>query len=121
VLEEATKRYGITLPDRQLACAPLDSPEGRAYFGAMAASANYAWANRQVIMHRTRKVIEDLYGVPQREMRLVYDVAHNVAKVEEHLVGGKRMRVCVHRKGATRAFGPGSPGIPSLYSRVASR
>jgi len=118
VLEEATKRYGITLPDRQLACAPLDSPEGRAYFGAMAASANYAWANRQVIMHRTRKVIEDLYGVPQREMRLVYDVAHNVAKVEEHLVGGKRMRVCVHRKGATRAFGPGSPGIPSLYSRV---
>jgi len=118
VLEEATKQYGITLPDRQLACAPLDSPEGRAYFGAMAASANYAWANRQVIMHRTRKVIEDLYGVPQREMRLVYDVAHNVAKVEEHLVGGKRMRVCVHRKGATRAFGPGSPGIPSLYSRV---
>lgn len=118
VLEEATKRYGITLPDRQLACAPLDSPEGRAYFGAMAASANYAWANRQVIMHRTRKVIEDLYGVPQREMRLVYDVAHNVAKVEEHLVDGKRVRVCVHRKGATRAFGPGSPGIPSLYSRV---
>jgi len=118
VLESATKRYGITLPDRQLACAPLDSPEGRAYFGAMAASANYAWANRQVIMHHTRRVIEDLYGVHQREMRLVYDVAHNVAKIEEHLVGGKKMRVCVHRKGATRAFGPESPGIPSLYSRM---
>jgi tRNA-splicing ligase RtcB len=118
VLESATKRYGITLPDRQLACAPLDAPEGRAYFGAMAASANYAWANRQVIMHHTRRVIEDLYGVHQREMRLVYDVAHNVAKIEEHLVGGKKMRVCVHRKGATRAFGPESPGIPSLYSRM---
>lgn len=118
VLEAATKRYSISLPDRQLACAPLDSPEGRAYFGAMAASANYAWANRQMIMHRTRKVMEELYRVPQDEMRLVYDVAHNVAKIEEHLVDGKRLRVCVHRKGATRAFGPGSPEIPAPYSRV---
>jgi len=116
VLEAATRRYGISLPDRQLACAPLDSPEGRAYFGAMAASANYAWANRQIITHATRKVIESLYGVPYSEMRLVYDVAHNVAKMEEHVVDGKRTRVCVHRKGATRAFGPASPGIPSPYS-----
>ncbi|MDI9633519.1 MAG: RtcB family protein [Methanolinea sp.] len=118
VLEAATKKYGISLPDRQLACAPLESPEGRAYFGAMAASANYAWANRQVIMHRTRKVLAEMYRVPEKEMRLVYDVAHNVAKVEEHVVDGKRMKLCVHRKGATRAFGPGSPGIPDAYART---
>jgi len=117
-LEAATKRYRISLPDRQLACAPLDSPEGRAYFGAMAASANYAWANRQVIMHYTRKVLEELYGVAYRDMHLIYDVAHNVAKMEEHLVGGTRMKVCVHRKGATRAFGPGAPDLPPAYSSV---
>lgn len=116
LLEAATKKYRITLPDRQLACAPLDSPEGRAYFGAMAASANYAWANRQVIMHSVRNVLEDMYGIPHREMHLVYDVAHNVAKFEEHVVDGKRMQVCVHRKGATRAFGPGSPDLPVEYA-----
>lgn len=115
-LEAATKRYKITLPDRQLACAPLDSLEGKAYFGAMAASANYAWANRQVIMHYTRKVMQDLYGIPYEEMHLVYDVAHNVAKFEEHTVSGSRMKVCVHRKGATRAFGPGAPDIPTRYA-----
>ncbi|OPX68281.1 MAG: tRNA-splicing ligase RtcB [Methanoregulaceae archaeon PtaB.Bin009] len=117
-LEAATRKYGITLPDRQLACAPIDSPEGKAYFGAMAASANYAWANRQVIMHYTRKVMEELYGVPYKEMRLVYDVAHNVAKIEEHVVGGTTMKVCVHRKGATRAFGPGAPDLPPAYAGV---
>lgn len=117
-LETATKKYKIVLPDRQLACAPIDSPEGRAYFGAMAASANYAWANRQVIMHFTRKVLGELYGIPYADMHMVYDVAHNVAKIEEHLVGGKRMRVCVHRKGATRAFGPGCPEIPDPYARI---
>jgi len=118
ILEAATRKYHITLPDRQLACAPLDSPEGKAYFGAMAASANYAWANRQVIMHYTRKVIEDLYGVPYKEMHLVYDVAHNVAKMEEHVAGGSRMKVCVHRKGATRAFGPGAPDLPPEYGSI---
>lgn len=118
ILESATRKYHISLPDRQLACAPLDAPEGKAYFGAMAASANYAWANRQVIMHYTRKVMEEMYGIPYKEMRLVYDVAHNVAKFEEHIAGGSRMKVCVHRKGATRAFGPGSPDLPPEYASV---
>ncbi|MBP7120347.1 MAG: RtcB family protein [Methanolinea sp.] len=116
ILEAATRKYHISLPDRQLACAPLDSPEGKAYFGAMAASANYAWANRQVIMHYTRKAMEEMYGIPYKEMHLVYDVAHNVAKFEEHVVGSSRMRVCVHRKGATRAYGPGAPDLPSEYA-----
>jgi tRNA-splicing ligase RtcB len=118
ILEGATKKYGITLPDRQLACAPVTSGEGRAYFAAMAASANYAWANRQMIMHWARKVFESLYGIEYDEMRLVYDVAHNVAKMEEHTVNGKRMKVCVHRKGATRAFGPDSPDIPEEYRTI---
>jgi tRNA-splicing ligase RtcB len=115
ILEGATKRYGITLPDRQLACAPLQSPEGRKYFGAMAASANYAWANRQVIMHMVREVFARMFGLAHEELRLVYDVAHNVAKFEEHRVGGNRTRVCVHRKGATRAFGPGAADLPLAY------
>jgi tRNA-splicing ligase RtcB len=115
ILEGATKKYGITLPDRQLACAPLQSPEGRRYFGAMAASANYAWANRQVIMHMVRGVFERMFGLAHKEMKLVYDVAHNVAKFEEHNVGGDRTRVCVHRKGATRAFGPGAADLPPAY------
>lgn len=111
-LEAATKKYHISLPDRQLACAPLASPEGKAYFGAMAASANYAWANRQMITHAVRGVFTRLFGIPYEEMPLVYDVAHNVAKMEEHTVEGRPAKVCVHRKGATRAFGPGTPGIP---------
>lgn len=116
ILEQATRKYGIRLPDRQLACAPIGSPEGRAYYGAMAASANYAWANRQIIMHTTRNVLSKAYGIEYGEMPLVYDVAHNVAKFEEHTVDGKRTRVCVHRKGATRAFGPGSPDVPQAYN-----
>lgn len=117
-LEAATKRYQIKLPDRQLACAPLDSPEGRAYFGAMAAAANYAWANRQVIMHAVRKVFVDMYGIEYDDQKMVYDVAHNVAKFEEHTVDGKNMRLCVHRKGATRAFGPKAPDIPAAYTSI---
>jgi tRNA-splicing ligase RtcB len=116
LLEAATRKYQIRLPDRQLACAPITSPEGRAYFGAMAASANYAWANRQVIMHETRKVLVSLYGLSYEDMHLVYDVAHNVAKMEEHNVDGKRISLCVHRKGATRAFGPGNPELPPAYA-----
>jgi tRNA-splicing ligase RtcB len=112
-LEGATKKYHIELPDRQLACAPITSPEGMAYFGAMAASANYAWANRQLIMHTTRLNLAKLFGIEYDSMPLVYDVAHNVAKMEEHQVDGMNQRVCVHRKGATRSFGPGSPDIPS--------
>ena len=112
LLEAATKKYQIRLPDRQLACAPIQSPEGKAYFGAMAASANYAWANRQMITHTTREVLRRMFGIGYDDMPLVYDVAHNVAKMEEHLIGGKRVAVCVHRKGATRSFGPDCPDLP---------
>lgn len=118
VLESATRKYGITLPDRQLACAPVSSPEGRAYFGGMAAAANYAWANRQLITDMTRKVFREFFGIGYEDLRLVYDVAHNVAKMEEHLVNGKRTALCVHRKGATRAFGPGSPDVPKAYESI---
>ena len=118
ILEQATRKYHITLPDRQLACAPILSPEGKAYFGAMAASANYAWANRQMIMHAARTVLSKMFAVDYDEMPLVYDVAHNVAKREEHQVEGKRGEVCVHRKGATRAFGPGAPDLPPDLARI---
>lgn len=118
VLENALGKYRIDLPDRQLACAPIDSPEGRAYYGGMVCAANYAWANRQVIMHEARKVFAQMYGIDYDEMRLIYDVAHNVAKYERHDVGGASKDVCVHRKGATRAFGPGAPGIPHEYAGV---
>jgi tRNA-splicing ligase RtcB len=118
ILETATKKYQITLPDRQLACAPITSPEGQAYFGAMAAAANYAWANRQMITHAARNVFAKMFSINYEEMPLVYDVAHNVAKIEEHTVDGKRMTVCVHRKGATRAFGPGSADLPSDLMKI---
>jgi tRNA-splicing ligase RtcB len=111
-LEAATKKYHISLPDRQLACAPIQSPEGKAYFGAMAASANYAWANRQLIMHAARLQFEHMFSIGYESMPLVYDVTHNVAKIEEHMVDGHRVTVCVHRKGATRSFGPGSHDLP---------
>ena len=117
-IENATKKYGIKIPDRQLACAPVKSPEGEAYFGAMAAAANYAWANRQMITHMVREIIERDFGVDYSEMKLIYDVTHNVAKIETHVVDGKQMELCVHRKGATRAFGPGSPGIPKDLSAI---
>jgi tRNA-splicing ligase RtcB len=115
ILEMATKKYHISIPDRQLACAPITSPEGLNYYGAMAASANYAWANRQVIMHVTRTVLSRRYGIDEKEMHLLYDVAHNVAKKEEHVIDGAASRVCVHRKGATRAFGPGRVEIPLIF------
>jgi tRNA-splicing ligase RtcB len=118
ILESATKKYQIKIPDRQLACAPVNSPEGMAYFGGMAAAANYAWANRQMIMHTTRQVLVKMFGIDDTDMPLVYDVAHNVAKIEEHQVDGKRMKVCVHRKGATRAFGPGSPDLPQELAEI---
>jgi len=118
VLEAAMRKYHITLPDRQLACAPLTSPEGKAYFGAMAASANYAWANRQMITHTAREIFSRRFGIAYEEMPLVYDVAHNVAKFEIHTVDGKQTEVCVHRKGATRAFGPGAPDLPSDLAAI---
>jgi tRNA-splicing ligase RtcB len=108
----ALRRYGITVPDRQLACAPLDSPEARAYLGAMRAAANFAFANRQVLTQRTRDTFARVLGRGGDElnMAVVYDVAHNIAKVEEHDVDGRKRRLLVHRKGATRAF-PGQPVI----------
>ena len=112
-MDRVMPAHGITLPDRQLACAPFRSKEGAAYFGAMVAAANYAWCNRQVITHVVRGALRRVVG-PHAEARLVYDVAHNIAKVEEH--GGER--VCVHRKGATRAFGPGHPETPAAYRDV---
>lgn len=115
ILEEAVHKYNIELPDRQLACAPLSSPEGEAYFGAMAASANYAWANRQIITHIVREIFVKRFSLDYEDMPLVYDVAHNVAKWEEHEYEGTRARVCVHRKGATRAFGPGRREIPQEF------
>jgi tRNA-splicing ligase RtcB len=106
-------RYGIHLPDRQLACAPFASPEGQAYFAAMCAAANFAWANRQVITSSARRVFGRAFGT-LGHLKLVYDVAHNIAKMEEH--GGARL--CVHRKGATRAFGPSHPETPVAYRAV---
>ena len=116
ILEKASKKYKIPLIDRQLACAPITSPEGKAYYEAMAAAANYAWSNRQMMTHLARSVLSDVCDIDYDEMRLVYDVAHNVAKREEHIVNGQRMDVCVHRKGATRAFGPNCPDIPAEYA-----
>jgi tRNA-splicing ligase RtcB len=108
----AASRYGIAMPDRQLACVPLRSPEGRAYFGAMAAAANFAWANRQVMTGLAERAFAKALGAGERtlDFGLVWDVCHNIAKIEEHVVDGARHRVCVHRKGATRAF-PGQPVI----------
>jgi tRNA-splicing ligase RtcB len=117
-LESATKKYHITIPDRQLACAPITSTEGMAYFSAMASAANYAWANRQMITHTTRQVLSKMFGIEYDEMHLVYDVAHNVAKFEEHRVDEKTLKVCVHRKGATRSFGPGAADLPADLSSV---
>jgi tRNA-splicing ligase RtcB len=112
-MDQVMSRYGIHLPDRQLACAPFASSEGQAYFAAMCAAANFAWANRQVITSSARRVFGRAFGT-LGHLKLVYDVAHNIAKVEEH--GGARL--CVHRKGATRAFGPSHPETPAAYRTV---
>lgn len=113
-------KYGIALPDRQLACAPVNSPEGEAYLGGMRAAANFAWANRQLLMWQTREAFSEFLGRPWESlgMNLVYDVAHNIAKIEEHEVDGQRKRVCVHRKGATRAFPAGHPELPDRYRPI---
>ena len=114
-MDAALARHGIELPDRQLSCAPVDSAEGRDYLGAMAAAANFAWANRAAIAHRVREAVKKTLGRDAaRHTRQVYDVAHNVAKLERH---GDR-ELCVHRKGATRAFPPGHPDVPAAYQRA---
>ncbi len=117
VFDKAMPKYGITVLDRELGCAPFDSPEGRDYHGAMLCAANAAFSNRQVITHRIREGFSKVFGktAEEMEMRIVYDVAHNIAKVEEYEVNGKPKKLLVHRKGATRSFGPGEQDIPAAY------
>ena len=119
-LRGVPEKYGIHLPDRQLACAPVKSPEGEHYIGAMRAAANYAWCNRQLLMWQAREVFATVFDRTWEElqMNLIYDVAHNIAKFEEHLVDSQRKRVWVHRKGATRAFPPGHAEIPEIYRKI---
>jgi tRNA-splicing ligase RtcB len=119
-LQSAVQKYGIVLPDRELVCAPMNSPEGKAYFGAMAGAANYAWANRQCLTQMTRLAFERVLASRFRNwhLRVVYDVAHNIAKIEEYEIDGKRVKLCVHRKGATRAFGPQHPSLPEDYRAI---
>ena len=113
------EKYNINVPDRQLACAAVNSAEGKSYLGAMKCAANYAWANRQCLMHLTRKAFERFFSMSWQKMgmSLIYDVAHNIAKIEKHMVDGKEKTLCVHRKGATRAFGPGNPALPDRYKK----
>jgi tRNA-splicing ligase RtcB len=117
IMMKAMNKYGITLPDRELAACPISSPEGKRYFSAMACGANYAWANRQMIAHFVRKAWKTVLG-EKSSLNVLYDVAHNIAKIERHNIGGKETGVLLHRKGATRAFPPGNPEIPERYRGV---
>lgn len=120
VMDRASRQLGIDLPDRQLACAPVDSDEGRDYLAAMACAANYALCNRQCMSHWVRQVFERTFKKSAQAlgMTLLFDVSHNIAKIEEHEVDGKRRKVCVHRKGATRSFGPGHPDLHEQYKET---
>lgn len=120
VLQPASKKYGFDLPDKQLACAPVKSQEGQDYLAAMKAAANFAWNNRQVIMHLARKSFLDTFSISVDDLKfnLVYDVCHNIAKIETHEIDNREKQVCVHRKGATRAFAPGSKEIPTKYMNI---
>lgn len=120
ILGQAVKKYGINLPDRQLACAPIESAEGRDYLAAMACAANYAWTNRQFILHWARESFARVFDKGQAElgMRQVYDVCHNIAKLESYDINGKAEKLCVHRKGATRAFPAGHPDVPEAYQAI---
>ncbi len=113
----AARRFGIHLVDRELVCAPLDSREGQDYLAAMRCAANYAFANRQILAHNARKAFEQVLAGKVKDWHLhqVYDICHNMGKIEMHIIDGERMKVLVHRKGATRAFGPGSPELPEEY------
>jgi len=119
-LKVMDKKYGLRLPDRELACAPFDSPEGRAYFSAMRCAMNMSFANRQVILHRIREVFSEVFHKDPKELGLhqVYDITHNTAKLETHEVDGRKMELLVHRKGATRAFAKGMADIPAAYAGV---
>jgi tRNA-splicing ligase RtcB len=118
--QSAVRRYKIQLPDRELVCAPLDSPEGKAYLSAMRCAANYAFANRQLLAHNARQAFEHVFAGSAQNWGLyqVYDIAHNMGKIETHVIEGERIKVCVHRKGATRAFGPGFEGLPEEYRAI---
>ncbi|MBE0597637.1 MAG: RtcB family protein [Desulfuromonadales bacterium] len=120
VMRQASRKYGIELPDPQLCSAPLSSPEGKEYLAAMACAANFAFANRQLITHWVRESFEQILGRGPADLRmsLIYDVCHNIAKYENHVYQGKQRRLCVHRKGATRAFPPGHPETPEDYREV---
>ncbi|HOS03873.1 MAG TPA: RtcB family protein, partial [Candidatus Hydrogenedentes bacterium] len=120
IMVRAAAKYGIRLPDKQLCCAPVHAEEGREYLAAMASAANFAWANRQIMMELARRSLQHALKVSPRELggRLLYDVCHNIAKFEMHEVGGVRKRLCVHRKGATRAFPAGHPDVPAVYRAV---
>ncbi len=113
-MDEGMRRYGINVPDRQLACVPVHSKEGQSYLGAMRAAANFAWANRQGITHFTRQAFKRIFG-EKETLRTIYDVCHNIAKLERHTVDGRERKVMVHRKGATRAFPAGRPEVPDAY------
>jgi tRNA-splicing ligase RtcB len=119
-MRKAPDKYGIQLPDRQLVCAPVNSPEGQHYLGAMAAAANFAWCNRQLLMWQARESFAEVFGCDWADlhMSLIYDVAHNIAKLEEHGTGESRKPVWVHRKGATRAFPAGHPEVPEQYRAI---
>jgi tRNA-splicing ligase RtcB len=117
---QAMTKYGIDLPDRQLACSPVNSPEGQSYLAAMRCAANYAWANRQCIAHWVREAFCRVLGTSEARagLELIYDVAHNIAKIEAHQVNGQKLKLCVHRKGATRAFPAGHPEVPGKYAQI---
>ncbi len=120
VMLKCLDKYGINVPDRQLSCAPVNSPEAKEYIGAMRSAANYAWANRQVLMHLTRLSFEKIFSKSWQSlgMDLIYDVAHNIAKFEKYVVDGESKTLCVHRKGATRALGPGNLQLPLKYRDI---
>lgn len=118
IMMSAMAKYDIKLPDRELACVPFDSPEGQDYFQAMCAAANFAWCNRQIITHQCRRAWHQIFGKKDGKLKVLYDVAHNIAKLENHVVDGESMKLIVHRKGATRAFGPHFPEIPADYRAI---
>ncbi len=120
VMERVFQKYGLSLPDRQLACAPVEAREGTEYLAAMRCAANYAWCNRQIIAHWVREALAEVFETTYEKLglRQVYDVAHNIAKLETHIVGGERLNLCVHRKGATRAFPAGHPEVPQMYQAI---
>jgi tRNA-splicing ligase RtcB len=120
ILSHVSHKFGISIPDRQLACAPISSQEGQDYLAAMAAGANFAWNNRQVIMSLAKKTITETLSISPSDLKfaLVYDVCHNIAKIEEHQVKGKEKKLCLHRKGATRAFPPNHSDLPGSYKEI---